>query len=272
MDSNPLRVSPHSIAVRMEEELSDPAEGGNDQASNNGAELSPLGFLLSVMKDPDATPKQRIKAVRVAARYKHVPIPPDKLPAVDEYGFSISRALAKTIGQDWWRQYVIESKCLGPVTLDRLDELSRIYARQAERDEFLQCPPGYSPKQDYKRRHELVEKRWRGSVTQWSAAEDTELAYICARITASEAGFNRTPDGRLRRRLGELQIKSRLRRFFSTGESKPNRAEEAEKIRLEQERLRSIELILAERDLTAEEERELRQLRSVCLALGESGR
>ena len=81
----------------MEEEL----KAAEQPGENDGADLSPLQFLLQVMNDPDATPKQRIKAARVAARYKHVPVAPDKQPAVDEYGFAISRTLAKAIKDDW---------------------------------------------------------------------------------------------------------------------------------------------------------------------------
>ena len=76
-----------------------------------------------------------------------------------------------------------------------------IRARQAERDEFLNCPPGYSAERDLKRRDELV-KKWRRSM-----AEETELAFVIARITASEAAFNRSPEGRARRRIAALQYR-----------------------------------------------------------------
>jgi len=96
MDSSPIKSAPDFTGQKMEEELRAPEQGGG-----GGGDLSPLNYLLSVMKDPDATLKQQIKAARVAARYSHVAIPPDKMPAVDEYGFSISRTLAKAIADDW---------------------------------------------------------------------------------------------------------------------------------------------------------------------------
>ena len=72
-------------------------EGGGCQ----GAELSPLQFLLNLMIDPAATPRQCIRAARVAARYRHAPMAPDKMPSEDEYGFAISRTLAMAIKADW---------------------------------------------------------------------------------------------------------------------------------------------------------------------------
>jgi hypothetical protein len=39
--------------------------------SSGGGGPSPLDFLLGVMADPAATPRQRAKAAAIAARYKH---------------------------------------------------------------------------------------------------------------------------------------------------------------------------------------------------------
>ena len=38
-------------------------------------------------------------------------------------------------------------------------------------------------------------------------AEETELAFVIARITASEAAFNRSPEGQARRRMADLEYK-----------------------------------------------------------------
>ena len=115
-------------------------------------ELMPLDFLLSVMADPDATPKQRIKAARAAARYMHAAVPPDKLAAVDEYGFAISRTLANAIKEDW-----LALKALG-FSSKEAPRRAKILARQAKREELLRCPPGYSPEFDQKRLGELNQK------------------------------------------------------------------------------------------------------------------
>ena len=210
MDSSPLKGASDFTVQKIEEKLSVP-----EQCGEGGGDLSPLNFLLGVMKDPDAAPKQRIKAARVAARYTHVPVVPDKMPAVDEYGFAMSRTLAKTIKDDWWRLEILESGRMGAVSADHVGEASRIRARQAERDKFLECPPGYFPQQDLKRRGELLEKKWRGQLTM---AEETELAYVVARIAASQASSNRTPAGRARRRIEELKARVWMR---AAGRAKP---------------------------------------------------
>ena len=91
------------------------------------------------MADPDATPKQRIKAARAAARYMHAAVPPDKLAAVDEYGFAISRTLANAIKEDW-----LALNALG-TSPKEAPKRAVILARQAKREELLRCPAGYSP-------------------------------------------------------------------------------------------------------------------------------
>lgn len=192
MDSSPVKEVANSTAQKMEEKLSAP-----EQCGDGGGDLSPLDFLLSVMNDPDAAPQQRIKAARIAARYKHVPVPPDKMPSADEYGFTISRMLAKAICDDWRALEVFD------VSSKAAPRRAEIRARQAQRDEFLHCPPGYSPDQDMKRRDEL-RKKWPRSM-----AEKTELAFVIARITASEAAFHRSPEGQIRRRIEDLQARRR---------------------------------------------------------------
>jgi hypothetical protein len=192
MDSSPLKGVPDCAAQNQEDRLT-----AAEQASDGGQDLSPLKFLIGVMNDSEAPPKLRIRAARIAARYKHFHVQPNKMAAVDEYGFTISRTLAKAIADDWLRLRV------APKTAKDEREASEIRVRQAKRDEFLQCPPGYSVEQDLQRRSELLGKRRKA----WKAltmAEETELAYVVARITASEAAFYRTPEGRAHRRLQAL--------------------------------------------------------------------
>ena len=61
--------------------------------------LSPLGFLMAVMTDPDATPRQRMRAAQVAARYTHKPADYERSAALveDEFGFKIDPQVARTI-------------------------------------------------------------------------------------------------------------------------------------------------------------------------------
>ena len=194
MGSSPIKSSPDFTQPKMEEEL----KAAERPGENDGADLSPLQFLLQVMNDPDATPRQRIKAARVAARYKHVPAPPDKQPAVDEYGFAISRTLADAIKEDW-----LALDGLG-VSSKEAPRRAEILARQAKRDEYLRCPSSYSPEADEKRLRELVPYR---QPRKLSKAEETELAFVMARVTASKAAFNRSPEGQLQRRMSDLQYK-----------------------------------------------------------------
>ena len=203
----------------MEDQLSGPVQAGD------AVELSPLSFLLGVMKDPDATPKQRIKAARIAVRYKHVPLPPQKMPPVDEYGFSMSRSLVKAIFDDWWRLHVIESGRLGPESAEYVEESAQIRARQDERDKFLQAPPGYSSARDWERQNELAYKKWGSKL---SMAEMTEFAYVTARITASRAAFNKTPEGRANRRIDELNARQQMRTLGGAKALEWTAAEESE--------------------------------------------
>jgi hypothetical protein len=198
MDSNPVKGVPGS---KTEEELKAPelarADGLSENgAGDNGVDLTPLQFMLSVMQDADATPKLRIKAARVAARYKHAAVPSDKLAAVDEYGFAISRTLANAIKEDW-----LALKALG-FSSKEAPRRAEILARQTKREELLRCPAGYSPESDQERLGEL-KPHW--PPRKLGMAEETELAFVIARITAFEAAFNRTPEGQIRRRMADLK-------------------------------------------------------------------
>ena len=61
--------------------------------------LRPLEFLMAVMADPEATPRQRMRAAQVAARYKHKPADYERSAALveDEFGFKIDPQVARTI-------------------------------------------------------------------------------------------------------------------------------------------------------------------------------
>jgi hypothetical protein len=206
MDSRPLKNAPACAVQKPEQDLSTP-HTTPERTADGEPDLSPLKFLIAVMNDSEATPKQRIRAARIAARYTRVHLQPDKVASVDEYGFSISRTLAKTIADDWCLLELYESG--RPANSEKyVQKASEIYSRQAERDQFLQCPPGYSPENDLKRRSELDAKIGKGTA---SMAEKTEFAYVVARITASEAAFNRSPEGRARLRVKELRARSGMR-------------------------------------------------------------
>jgi hypothetical protein len=72
---------------------------GRDFSGGNFGRLDPLSFLLGVMRDEAAAPRQRFKAARIAARYQHKPpLRPVHL-VEDEFGFRIDPAVAKAVAE-----------------------------------------------------------------------------------------------------------------------------------------------------------------------------
>ena len=178
----------------MEEEL----KAAERPGENDGADFSPCNFLLQVMNDPDATPRQRIKAARVAARYRPCRLAPDKQPGVDRVWVRDQPYARDAIKADWLALdgWGVSSK--------EAPRRAEILVRQAKRDEYLRCPSSNSPEADEKRLRELVPYR---QPRKLSKAEETELAFVMARDTASKAAFNRSPEGQLQRRMDDLQYK-----------------------------------------------------------------
>ena len=222
----------------MDGELNAPQRSGDGEQ-----DLSPLNFLLTVMKDPDATPKQRIRAAKIAARYKHAAVLPDKMPSTDEYGFAISRTLAKEICEDDGRLDCLEKSLVGLKPDQAVAEATEIRARQAERYQVLQCPPGYSPERDVQQWAELIRRRRRARGLL-SKAEETEFDYVVARMTAYDAGIYRTACGQARRRIEQLEAASWMRKVDRSHATIEEWALDLQKL-----------------ELTAAEESELQQLR-----------
>jgi hypothetical protein len=80
--------------------------GGENGGANAGPR--PLDFLLGVMTDPAATPRQRVKAAGVAARYKHPYAGGLEEPIVvvgaDKFGFKVDPELARAERDDQLRE------------------------------------------------------------------------------------------------------------------------------------------------------------------------
>jgi hypothetical protein len=57
----------------------------------------PLDFLLAVMHDPEAAPRHRVRAARIAAPYKHKPPEASRHLVEDEFGFKIDPVMARAI-------------------------------------------------------------------------------------------------------------------------------------------------------------------------------
>jgi hypothetical protein len=186
-----------------------------------GGDFTPLGFLLSVMNDPDATPQQRIRAARVAARYRHAQANADEASIVieDRFGFKINPVLARSIRADWVRdenyihsiQAAARWKPLTPAQLEDIysrdgrkvsaenlaeqkaynREHAEIKARAVEHLKALQeveCPAAYTAddaEEDLTRLEGFRGKRRFGRKPP--REEDAEEAHIAARIAACAA-------------------------------------------------------------------------------------
>jgi hypothetical protein len=177
---------------RMEAKLTPP---GPEAAGD--ANLTPLDYLLRVMNDPEAKPQQRIKAARVAARYKHAQADAEEVPIIleDEFGFKIDPALARAIRDDEVRQRLLYAEGVHIRLLENFQgtpegkaykrELAEIAARRIEYWKALKAverPAGYTlveAEKDEERLDEFLKRRrYREKLTR---EEDLEEAYLYAR-------------------------------------------------------------------------------------------
>jgi hypothetical protein len=178
----------NSSAQKVQATLSAGAAGGP-----GSPEPSPLEFLLAVMHDPYAPPRQRIKAARLAAPYLHRPPHPDEMPVAihDPFGFDIDPALAKAMRDDKLRrgQLYKERAAAEKKNGTRPDpsrEEIELEARFAERVKALRVPAGYGPRQvdrDRVRLRALASKRYDPD-SYLTGAEISEEAHLIVRSAA----------------------------------------------------------------------------------------
>lgn len=129
-------------------------------------DLSPLDFLLAVMRDPEAAPQQRVRAAQVAARYKHRPPEKPVTPVEDEFGFKIDPEVAKAVW-DIRRE---------PGFRD--SQKRDIWVR--EHIEGIECPDGYNGHALEKDKKRLSELNERGrKLTPEEIAEEAYLITRC---------------------------------------------------------------------------------------------
>jgi hypothetical protein len=197
-----------------------------------GADLAPLDFLLSVMKDPDATTRQRIKAARVSALYLHPHAHPDDMPIVaeDPFGFDIDPVVARALRDDWWREYQLLQERLAQQKIFKSEDIPpgpeelELQARVAERVKTLRCPPGYGAGESMKDRDRLHAFFCRRisppPYNILTEAEDAEEAHLRGRVAAYEARPE-GPEGRARSRIFALGS----RRFSRSGLSAAEQSE-----------------------------------------------
>jgi hypothetical protein len=184
---------------------------------DDGPEVTPLGFLLGVMRDADTPPHLRIRVAAMVAPYVHakrVTADPSENPVEttvvvdDPYGFKIEPAVARALRDD--KQRLVEflrSPERYPYRDEAAAEMAELKARIAEIGKTLECPSGYmemDAREDGQRLNELDSVRRRGAVL--TTAEDFEDAHLHARLEA----YDRSPEGVGRQRISELKFSMRL--------------------------------------------------------------
>ena len=182
---------------------------------DDGPEVTPLGFLLGVMRDADTPPHLRIRVAAMVAPYVHakrVMADPSENPVQtvvvdDPYGFKIEPAVARALRDHKQRLEFLWSSEKYPYRDEAAAEMAELEARIAETGKTLECPPGYTlmdAGEDSQRRDELDRIRRRGTVL--TTAEDVEDAHLRARLEA----YWRSPEGVGRQRISKLKFSGRL--------------------------------------------------------------
>ena len=182
-------------------------------------EISPLVFLLGIMRDPNVSSELRFKAAQTTLPFVHAkpgsarpgdPAGPAKL--IDGTGaFTIDNAVAKALRDDYHRLGELErKKCGDPLSAAEVEEESKLRARIGDRARAIGCPAGYGLKQAQKesnRLHQLYCKRISPPSCGGGAlpdGEDTEEAQLRARVAA----FEESPEGCARRRIRDLEMQN----------------------------------------------------------------
>src|SRR6202048_3069612 len=187
-----------------------------DAAAANPA-ISPLDFLLGIMRDPNASSELRIRAAAQAAPFIHAKPgtarpgdPAGTAKLIDGTGaFTIDNAVAKALRDDYHRLGELErKKCGDPLSAAEVEEESKLGERIADRARAIGCQAGYGLKQaqkDSNRLHQLYCKRISPPSCGGGAlpdAEDAEEAQLRARVAA----FDESPEGCARRRIRDLEM------------------------------------------------------------------
>jgi hypothetical protein len=182
--------------------------------------ITPLQFLLGVMRDPKAPTDLRIKVARAAAsplvqgKLKNASVEDragDESTAGGRDGFTIDIAEAKAFRDMEHRLAVFLQKRYSPTEsggaataaeLVEESELKTLYHKRAA--EFV-CPPGYGPGDDNNRLCQLHNKRLTPPSCgggELSGAEDEEEAFLTVRVAA----FRHSQKGRDCERITELEV------------------------------------------------------------------
>jgi hypothetical protein len=161
-------------------------------AADGSGGLSPLDFLLGVMNDPAATPRQRVKAAAVSARYRHAYAGGSEAPTVivaeDKFGFKVDPELARAERDGRLRESRLKLfKERSAEGIAAKPELERIRQRRAERVALVKFPAGYTyddRENDENRLEQLYSKRL--SRKKLVPEEDAEEAHLAVRVLNPE--------------------------------------------------------------------------------------
>jgi len=180
-------------------------------------EISPLNFLLGIMRNPNVSSELRFKAAQTTLPYVHarpgsarLGDPAGTAKLIDGTGaFIIDNAVATALRDDYHRLGELVRKKYGdPLSAAELEEESKFRARIAGKARAIGCPAGYGLKQaqkDSNRLHQLYCKRISPPSSGGAAlpdTEDTEEAQLRARVAA----FDESLEGCARRRIRELEM------------------------------------------------------------------
>jgi hypothetical protein len=177
-----------------------------------GGGLSPVDFLLGVMADPAATPRQRAKAAAIAARYKHAYAGGAEAPSIivaeDKFAFKVAPELARAERDDRVREIRLdEFKPHSAEGIAAARELEQIRQRRAERVAQVKFPDAYfhgDREADKKRLQQLYSKRL--SRKKLTPEEDAEEAHLAVRVLGPVAVPVLSPEVAKARQLEPMTI------------------------------------------------------------------
>ena len=185
-------------------------KGGSEAPeSESEAELTPLGFLLGVMRAADTPPHLRLQVASLVARYLHPKRGgdgPPKIVVEDPTSFSIDPELAMEF-RDAKLRYDIVCRGRNSHPEDYEREAPDLEIRIAELESSLQCPfPSMYSKKQYDRDQERLKElaRVRHSGLKLSRQEDVEEAWLTARVAA----WWTTPQAAAYERMFQLDLRS----------------------------------------------------------------
>jgi hypothetical protein len=215
----------------------------SDDANANS--VTPLDFLLGVMRDANNDPALRVRAAGMVAPYLHPKGEPNEAPSEmtvvdDPYGFGADIGdTLKSIHQDEERLCSVVRAIPTPAQGDRQEVDSQEFDRYmaacekvkqtpayleleksiAEKQAALKCPPNYKELDSRRDGTRLTELEAEGKTRPLTAAEELEQKHLHARL----AGYALTPESAECKRMNLLKA-------LDADLLKPEEKEELEKL------------------------------------------